>query len=103
VFMELWTKGVKQAEENYARAISQNWKPQEARSLLPNALASTIAVTGNLRSWRWWLLARTTKETHPDFRRISEPMLAEFKKVVPILFDDIEAGARQIDNARKAH
>jgi len=91
------------SEYTYNYLLERGGRPQEARSVLPNALASTIAVTGNLRSWRWWLLARTTKETHPDFRRISEPMLAEFKKVVPILFDDIEAGARQIDNARKAH
>jgi thymidylate synthase (FAD) len=102
VFMELWSKGMEQAEENYQQAISQNWRPQEARSLLPNALAATVAVTGNLRNWRLFFLMRTSKETHPDFRRITIPMLEEFKRVVPILFDDIELNARQIDNLRKA-
>ena len=93
----------KDSENLYNYILDRGGRPQEARSVIPNALAATISVTGNLRSWRWFLLARTTKETHPDFRRVSDPMLAEFKKVVPLLYDDIEAGARQIDNARKAH
>lgn len=91
------------AETAYHEALKQGIRPQEARSILPNALAATIAVTGNLRSWRWWFLARTTKETHPDFRRVSVPMLEQFKQIVPILYDDIQPEARQIDNARKAH
>jgi thymidylate synthase (FAD) len=102
VFMELWTKGMEQAEENYGRAISQNWRPQEARSLLPNALAATIAVTGNLRNWRHFFLMRTSKETHPDFRRITVPMLAEFKRLIPLLYDDIVPELRQVDNLRMA-
>jgi thymidylate synthase (FAD) len=100
IFMELWTKAMDEAEKNYSRAISQNWFPQEARSLLPNALAATIAVTGNLRNWRHLLLMRTSKETHPDFRRITIPLLEQFKQLVPILFEDILPGQRQIDNLR---
>jgi thymidylate synthase (FAD) len=97
-----WEKVVSEAEDSYHSLLLSGWRPQEARSVLPNALAATIAVTGNLRNWRWFLLARTTKETHPDFRRITIPMLEELKKVVPILYEDIEPEARQIDNARKA-
>ena len=102
VFMELWIKAMSQAEENYAQAISQNWYPQVARSLLPNSVAATIAVTGNLRNWRHFFLMRTSKETHPDFRRIAIPMLEKFKQVVPLLFDDIEPNVRQVDNLKKA-
>jgi thymidylate synthase (FAD) len=102
VFMELWSKGMVQAEENYERAISQNWYPQVARSLLPNALAATIAVTGNLRNFRHLFLMRTSRETHPDFRRIVDPMLVEFKRLIPLLYDDIEPNARQVDNLKKA-
>ena len=102
VFMELWAKGMEQAEQNYERAISQNWRPQEARSLLPNGLAATIAVTGNLRNWRYFFLMRTSKETHPDFKRVTTIMLAEFKNTIPLLYDDIEPNARQVDNLKKA-
>lgn len=101
--VELFDEAMKTAEFNYHALLGLGIRPQEARSVLPNALAATIAVTGNLRNWRWFFLARTTKETHPDFRRLSIPMLAEFKQVVPIIFDDIEPETRQIENARKAH
>ena len=102
VFMELWSKGMNQAEENYGRAISQNWYPQVARSLLPNSLAATIAVTGNLRNWRHFFLMRTSKETHPDFRRITIPMLAEFQRVIPMLYNDIMPEQTQRQNLEKA-
>lgn len=98
-----WELAMQQAEKSYHNLLSLGNRPQEARSVLPNAVAATIAITGNLRSWRWLFLMRTSKETHPDFRRITIPMLEEFKKVIPLLYDDIEPNARQIDNAKKAH
>lgn len=97
-----WDLSVQNAETTYFDLLNSGWRPQEARSVLPNSLASTIAVTGNLRNWRHWFLMRTSKETHPDFKRISIPMLEEFKKIVPLLYDDIEPNVRQIDNLRKA-
>ena len=96
-----WSMSCSEAEKNYQELISRKVRPQEARSVLPNALAATIAVTGNFRSWRHILLMRTTKETHPDFGRVMIPLLKTFQERVPLLFDDIEPGARQIDNLRK--
>jgi thymidylate synthase (FAD) len=70
---------------------------------LPNALAARIAITGNLRNWRWFFLARTTKETHPDFLRLSLPLLNEFKKLIPLLYDDIEPLQKQSISMGKVH
>ena len=92
---------MQQCETAYLLMLEDGTRPQEARSVLPNALAATIAVTGNLRNWRHFLLMRTSKETHPDFCRVTYPLLLQFKERVPILFDDIEPGLRQIDNMRK--
>jgi thymidylate synthase (FAD) len=89
------------AEDEYFVMLVWGARPQEARSVLPNALAASIAMTGNLRNWRHFFLMRTSKETHPDFRRVTIPLLAEFKNRIPILYDDIEPEARQIDNLRK--
>jgi thymidylate synthase (FAD) len=97
-----WDILMKKSEDTYHDLLKAGWRPQEARSVLPNALASTIAVTGNLRNWRHFFLMRTSKETHPDFRRVTAPMLKEFKQIIPLLYDDIEPNARQIDNLRKA-
>lgn len=87
-------------EMDYLYLLDRGIRPQEARSVLPNATAATILVTGNLRNWRHFFLMRTSKETHPDFRRVTIPLLEEFKKRIPLLFDDIQPLARQIDNMR---
>jgi thymidylate synthase (FAD) len=89
------------AESWYSQLRALGERPQEARSVLPNALAATIAVTGNFRNWRHFLLMRTTKESHPDMKRVTIPLLETFKQRIPILFDDIEPNARQIDNLKK--
>ena len=97
-----WQTAMEFAEKSYLVLLEQGLRPQEARSVLPNSLAATIAVTGNLRNWRHFFLMRTSRETHPDFRRITIPMLKEFQKVVPFLYDDIEPNQRQVDNLKKA-
>jgi len=96
----LWRVALGECEATYNELLRPGNRPQESRSVLPNALAATIAVTGNLRNWRHFLLMRTSKETHPDFRRVTEPLLTELKQFIPLIFDDIEAGQRQIDNMR---
>jgi thymidylate synthase (FAD) len=96
-----WRGSVKNAEQDYHELLRLGARPQEARSVLPNALAATIAVTGNLRAWRHFFLMRTSKETHPDCKRITVPMLEEFKKTFPLLYEDIIPGERQIENLRK--
>jgi thymidylate synthase (FAD) len=101
--MANWKSSLQKAEQTYFELLEAGWRPQEARSVLPNALAATIAMTGNLRTWRWFFLARTSRETHPDLRRITIPLLARFKQLIPLLYDDIEPEARQIDNFKKAH
>lgn len=88
------------AETAYFELLDQGYRPQEARAVLPNALAATIAVTGNLRNWRHLLLMRTSKETHPDFKEVTLPLLTTFKERVPLLFDDIESEQKQSLNMR---
>lgn len=99
---DVWLESVGKACWGYTLMMERGSSPQRARSVLPNALAATISITGNLRNFRHLFLMRTSKETHPDFKCLTIPMLAEFKKLVPILFEDIEPNARQIDNLRKA-
>ena len=96
-----WKTAVRAAEGHYHQLLSDGCRPQEARSVLPNAVAATIAVTGNYRNWRHFLLMRTTKESHPDMKRVTIPLLKTFQERVPLLFDDIEPDARQIDNLKK--
>lgn len=84
-----WYETMQKIEDAYNILIEKGVKPQEARSLLPNSLKTEIIVTMNLREWRHFLKLRTSLRAHPQMREIACAILGEFKKRIPIIFDDI--------------
>jgi thymidylate synthase (FAD) len=96
-----WEEVIESCEHGYKKLVGKGWSPQLARSVFPNALGSRIAMTCNLRNWRHFLLMRSTREAHPQMREVIDPLLEEMKQTIPILFEDIEAGATQADNLKK--
>lgn len=98
---DIWQQAITNCENMYRVLINAGVTPQIARSVFPNALASRLIVTGNLRNWRHFFIMRTTKETHPQMREVTIPLLEEFKAKIPILFDDIEPLAKQSEGMKK--
>ena len=96
-----WLDAIMCAESAYVGLLAEGWRPQEARSVFPNALASKLIMTGNLRAWRHFFAMRTSKESHPQMRQVTIPLLEQFKRVVPILYDDIQPEATQFENMSK--
>ncbi len=94
-FESPWQESIAKSCWAYTVLMDRKASPQMARSVLPNALATTLVVTYNLRSWRQFFMMRSTRETHPDFRRIVIPMLKEFQNRIPLLFDDIVPEEKQ--------
>ena len=43
----------------------------------------------NLREWRHFFNLRTSRAAHPQMREIAIPLLEEFKRRIPVVFDDI--------------
>jgi thymidylate synthase (FAD) len=95
-----WLDAIEHAEQAYLNMLNAGATPQIARSVFPNALATRIVTTGNLRAWRHFLLMRTTKESHPQMREVTISLLAEFQDKIPLLFDDIIPGESQAKNLR---
>ena len=95
-----WNQAMVAAEQSYMLLLGSGLKPQIARSVLPNALASMIICTMNLRTWRHFFLMRTSLEAHPQMREITIPLLEQFKERIPILYEDIIPGNHQIANMR---
>ena len=62
---------------------------QEARSVLPNSLKSEIVITANMREWLLIFKQRTSKAAHPQMSQIMTPLLAEFRRRVPVIFDSV--------------
>jgi thymidylate synthase (FAD) len=96
-----WLDAIDTVEKIYIALITQGWRPQEARSVFPNALASRIIITMNLRQWRHFFIMRTTKEAHPQMRQVTIPLLAEFQAAIPVLYEDLSPNATQVENLRK--
>ena len=88
--MKMWEKSMKEVEDTYNKLIELGAQPQEARSILPNSLKTEIIVTMNMREWRHFFKLRTSMQAHPQMRQIAIPLLEEFKKEIPVIFEDIE-------------
>ncbi|OPJ64601.1 FAD-dependent thymidylate synthase [Clostridium oryzae] len=87
--VEEWAQAMKDAEVHYIKMIELGATPQMARSVLPNSLKTEIVVTMNMREWRHFFKLRTDIAAHPQMRELTLPLLAEFKKLIPVMFDDI--------------
>lgn len=86
---DIWKNAIEAIEKAYFELIELGASPQEARSILPNSLKTEIVMTMNLREWRHFFKLRTSNKAHPQMREITIPLLDEFKKRIPVIFDDI--------------
>jgi thymidylate synthase (FAD) len=90
--LEVWLEACIQAEKNYLRLIELGETPQFARSVLLRSTKTEMTLTSNLRAWRSWFKLRAVGEAgtpHPQMLEISIPLLVEFKRQIPVVFDDI--------------
>ena len=65
------------------------WSPQQARSVLPNALKTEIVITGNLREWLHFFELRCAPTAHPQMQEVANMILKDIIERVPVIFDDI--------------
>ena len=85
----LWCAAMESAESTYFGLLERGWKPQEARSVLPNSLKTEIVMTMNLREWRHFFSLRCDTPAHPQMRELTLPLLKEMSELIPIVFDDL--------------
>jgi thymidylate synthase (FAD) len=89
---KVWIYAMLDSEVRYTELLNKGWTPQQARSVLPNSTKTEIVMTANLREWRHVLKLRTSKAAHPQMREIMIPLLKEFRKLIPVVFNDIGEG-----------
>lgn len=77
-------------EEAYIFLIGQEFKPEEARDILPNATATTLVMTMNFRELRHFLKLRLDKAAHPQIRELAGMILEILKEKYPVFVEDIE-------------
>lgn len=84
-----WKEAMQEAEAHYMRLMDIGTRPQEARNVLPNSLKTEVIMTCNLREWRHVFMLRCSSQAHPQIRELMLPLLEEFHKGIPVLFDDL--------------
>ena len=88
-----WLSACEEAEKSYLRMIADGASPQEARAVLPTSLKTEIVMTANLREWRHFFSLRacgSTGKPHPQILEVAGALLQEIKKIIPVVFDDLE-------------
>lgn len=74
---------LKVIEVSYRFLIKHGWKPQQAATILPNALKTELIMTGFDDDWKHFFDLRalgTTGAPHPQAKQLAEPLLKEFEK-----------------------
>lgn len=87
----IWLNAMQKAEDSYLSLSAFGWKPQQARSVLPNSLKTEIVVKANIREWRHIFRLRGSYAAHPQMRELMIPLFKEFNKISPILFKEVNS------------
>lgn len=81
-----WFNAMKDAEDSYRALRTAGWKPEQARSVLPNSLKTEVVMTANFREWRHFFKLRTAPAAHPQMVQVAAPLLRMFQERVPVVF-----------------
>lgn len=84
-----WLYSIFLASESYKDLRTMGWKPEQARSVLPNSLKTEVVMTANFREWRHFFKLRTAPAAHPQMREVTLPLLERVRGLAPVIFDDI--------------
>mgnify|MGYP000327941480 CR=1 FL=1 len=68
------------AEKSYFRLLKEEWKPQQARQVLPNALKTELVMTGFISDWKHFFSLRDATSAHPQAQELAKPLHEEFIK-----------------------
>lgn len=71
-------KLLQNSEDAYNTLIKENWKPQEARAVLPNSLKTELVMTGTVEQWKGFFELRDNSKAHPDAYALAHPLHEEF-------------------------
>lgn len=73
-------RSLETSEKMYLQLIQENWKPEQARIVLPNATKTELVMTGFVSDWKSFFNLRCQKAAHPSARELAIPLKEEFNK-----------------------
>jgi len=85
----LWLDNRFNSEYTYFQLLKEGWTPEMSRGDLLIGVKTEFNVTCTLTEWRHVMKQRSSKFAHPQMTELMRPQLEDFKKTIPIIFDDI--------------
>lgn len=79
----LWLTSVTQSAESYAGLIDAGFRPEDARTVLPEATATNLYCKMNLREFRHFLDLRLSKAAWPEMQDLAQLMLNQYTYKFP--------------------
>lgn len=76
-------------EQRYMDLVGMGCPAEIAREGLPIGVKAEIVIGATVREWRHIFKLRTSKKAHPRMRELMRPLLAELRKTMPIIFDNV--------------
>ncbi len=78
-----------QAYALYNEAVGRGIAKESARFLLPLSVKTRLYMTGSVRSWLFYLKARTSSETQLEHRQVAEACKAIFTQQFPVVAEAV--------------
>ena len=76
-----WIISMLDSESTYNALTDSGWKPQQARSVLPNSLKTELIMTGFASDWKHFFMLRAAGGAHPQARELAIPLQEKFKEL----------------------
>ena len=67
-----WFDSCMSSEFVYTNLIEEGWKPQEARTILPNSLKTELIMTGFNSDWQHFFELRCAPNAHPQAKELAD-------------------------------
>lgn len=84
-----WDEFMARVPETYRRLRQAGVRKEDARFILPNATATRIVVTMNLRSLRHFFAVRCERAAQWEIRALALEMLRQVYNLAPAAFEDL--------------
>lgn len=85
--LAIFRKGVKEAAGLYSKLLTQGIPKEDARFILPT-IKTNLMISYNARSLRYFIKLRSCMRAQWEIRTLAEQMLAQVRKVAPVLFEN---------------
>jgi len=83
---EQFISSVKNSVKSYELLLNNKTKPEDARYVLPNCVASDIVMTANIRELRHIIKIRTDSNAQWEIREVFNNLNCELMRIIPSLF-----------------